>query len=154
MPNLSSVRTAVCFTVRKRTQRMSAQRSVRSREPYSSANAHSHWFAHDPVWDTSGPGTSAIHRTRKSVMNPLRKPRRRMLRVSTSYDPTDHSCGHDGLPCAERRMKSLMVIHAFDFMHRHPAFDRYRESYPRRSELHQNYYSGDGDEQSAVPDGV
>ncbi len=40
------------------------------------------------------------------------------------------------------------------FMHRHPAFDRYRESYPRRSELHQNYYSRDGDEQSAVPDGV
>jgi hypothetical protein len=34
------------------------------------------------------------------------------------------------------------------------AFDGYRESYPRRSELHQNYYSGDGDEQSAVPDGV
>jgi polyphosphate kinase 2 (PPK2 family) len=39
-------------------------------------------------------------------------------------------------------------------LHRHPAFDRYRESYPRRSELHQNYYSRDGDEQSAVPDGV
>jgi hypothetical protein len=33
-----------------------------------------------------------------------------MLRVSTSYDPTDHSCGHDGLPCAVRRMKSLMVL--------------------------------------------
>jgi hypothetical protein len=27
------------------------------------------------------------------------------------------------------------------FMHQHPAFDRYQESYPRRSELHQNYYS-------------
>jgi hypothetical protein len=27
-------------------------------------------------------------------------------------------------------------------------------NYPRRSELHQNYYSGDGDERSAVPDGV
>jgi hypothetical protein len=69
-------------------------------------------------------------------------------------DPPDRSCGHDGLPCAVRRMKSLMVLHAFDLMRRHPAFDRYRESYPRRSELHQNYYSGDGDEQSAVPDGV
>jgi SAM-dependent methyltransferase len=33
-------------------------------------------------------------------------------------------------------------------MHRHPAFDRYRESYPRRSELHQNCYSRDGDEQT------
>jgi hypothetical protein len=41
-----------------------------------------------------------------------------------------------------------------DFMRQHPAFDRYRESYPRRSELHQNYYSRDGDEQSAVPAGV
>src|ERR1700733_404984 len=39
-------------------------------------------------------------------------------------------------------------------MRRPPAFDRYREFYPRRSELHQNFYSRDGDEQSAVPAGV
>jgi hypothetical protein len=31
--------------------------------------------------------------------------------------------------------KSLIASHAPDFMQ--PAFDRYRESYPRRSELHQ-----------------
>ena len=53
-----------------------------------------------------------------------------------------------------RRTKSVIALHASDFMRRHPAFDRYRESYPRRSELHQNYYSRDGDEQSAVPAGV
>jgi hypothetical protein len=35
-------------------------------------------------------------------------------------------------------------------MHRHPAFDRYRESYPRRSESQQNCYSRAGDERSAV----
>jgi ATP-dependent Clp protease ATP-binding subunit ClpX len=46
------------------------------------------------------------------------------------------------------------ALHASDFMHPHSAFDRYRESCPRRSELHQNYYSRDGDEQSAVPAGV
>jgi hypothetical protein len=39
-------------------------------------------------------------------------------------------------------------------MYRHPAFDRYQESYPRRSELHQNCYSRVDDEQSAAPDGV
>ena len=58
-------------------------------------------------------------------------------------------------PVAEgRRMKSVIALPASDVMHRHPASDRCRESYPRRSELHQNYYSRDGDEQSAVPAGV
>jgi hypothetical protein len=50
--------------------------------------------------------------------------------------------------------KSVIALHAPDVMHPHSAFDRYRESYPRKSELHQNYYSHDGDEQSAVPAGV
>ena len=53
-----------------------------------------------------------------------------------------------------RRTKSVIALHAPDFMYRHPAFDRYRESYPRRSELHQNCYSRAGDEQSAAPAGV
>ena len=46
--------------------------------------------------------------------------------------------------------------HAIDSqpMHPHSAFDRYRESCPRRSELHQNRNSRDGDEQSAVPAAV
>ena len=58
-------------------------------------------------------------------------------------------------PVAEgRRMKSVIALPASDFMHWHLAFDRCRESYPRRSELHQNYCSRDGDEQSAVPAGV
>jgi hypothetical protein len=42
-------------------------------------------------------------------------------------------------------------LRASDFIHPHSAFDRYREPYPRKSELHQNCYSRDGDEQSAVP---
>jgi len=53
-----------------------------------------------------------------------------------------------------RRMKSVIALPASYVMHRHPAFDRCQESYPRRSELHQNCYSHDGDEQSAVPAGV
>jgi hypothetical protein len=34
----------------------------------------------------------------------------------------------------------LHRVIASDFMDQHPAFDRYQESYPRRSELHQNYF--------------
>ena len=51
-------------------------------------------------------------------------------------------------------LRSFGVLHTPDFMYPHPAFDRYRESYPRRSELHQNCYSRAGDEQSAAPAGV
>ena len=51
-------------------------------------------------------------------------------------------------------LNSSSIRHASDFMHRHRGFDRCQESYPRRNELHQNYYSRDGDEQSAAPAGV
>ena len=53
-----------------------------------------------------------------------------------------------------RRTKSVIVLHAYDFMHWHPAFDGFRESYPKRSESPQNYYSRAGDEQNAAPAGV
>src|SRR5208282_1152802 len=53
----------------------------------------------------------------------------------------------------ERGRQAKTVERLPDVMHLHSAFDRYRESCPRRSELHQNCYSRDGDEQSAVPAG-
>ena len=69
-------------------------------------------------------------------------------RVMSVFDPERKS------HLVARRTKSVIALHAPDFMYRHPAFDRYRESYPRRSELHQNCYSRAGDEQSAAPAGV
>ena len=59
-----------------------------------------------------------------------------------------------GVPRFNAELGLPSIRHASDFMHRHPGFDRCRESYPRRSELHQNYCSRGGDEQSAVPAGV
>ena len=53
-----------------------------------------------------------------------------------------------------RAIAAVITLRAPDVMHPHSAFDRYRESCPRRSELYQNCYSRDGDEQSAVPAGV
>ena len=33
---------------------------------------------------------------------------------------------------AARRTKSVIALHAPDFMYLHPAFDKYRESYPQK----------------------
>ena len=77
-----------------------------------------------------------------------------LLKVS-NFIQARHCVAYD--PRAEVALAGeadVIALPASDFMRQHPAFDRYRESYPRRSELHQNYYSGDGDEQNAVPDGV
>ena len=61
---------------------------------------------------------------------------------------------HQSAAHRRTRFASKKRCVASDFMRRNPAFDRYRESYPRRSELHQNCYSRAGDEQSAAPAGV
>jgi len=63
-------------------------------------------------------------------------------------------CGENPSACGSNRFVAFPAAYVADFMRQRPAFDRYRESYLRRSELHQNYYSRDGDEQSAVPAGV
>ena len=36
-------------------------------------------------------------------------------------------------------LRHVIALQAPDVKHPHSAFDRYRESYPRRSELHQSY---------------
>ena len=76
---------------------------------------------------------------------------------SNFWDTTDPVNGDQFHPHDDRfygGAAKVIALYAPDVMHPHSAFDRYRESCPRRSELHQNCYSRDGDEQSAVPAGV